>query len=50
MVFPFIIFAALLTALTVLLGGFSGVSAVLFCVLFFVLSFWGCLFTALYFG
>mgnify|MGYP007090512499 CR=1 FL=1 len=37
MVFPFIIFAALLTALTVLLGGFSGVSAVLFCVLFLVL-------------
>lgn len=39
MVFPFIIFAALLTALTVLSGGFSGVSAVLFCVLFFVLYF-----------
>ena len=39
MVFPFIIFAALLTALTVIFGGFSGVSAALLCVLFFVLYF-----------
>lgn len=39
MVFPFIIFSVLLTALTVFLGGFSGVSAALLCVLFFVLYF-----------
>lgn len=39
MVFPFIIFAAVLCALTLVLGGFSGVSAVLFGVLFFVLYF-----------
>ena len=38
MVFPFIIFAALLTALTVIPGGFSGFSAVLFFVLYFILG------------
>lgn len=39
MVFPFLVFAISLSVLSVVLGGFSGVSAFLFGILFFVLYF-----------
>lgn len=39
MVFPFVLFGIVMSAITVLLGGFSGVASVIFGILFFVLYF-----------